>query len=160
MRALRQRKNFQALLLNASLDDHDDGIHVAQQIRSWDNDLAIVLLARDSSEELAIGALRAGVNGYFRQPIALDELSESVRQCVDLSSAQDSDVQEDSQSTSDDWEAHAREILVGDSPAIEQVKRYIHKVAPTDSNVLITGETGTGKELVAQLVHQVSPRHK
>jgi transcriptional regulator with GAF, ATPase, and Fis domain len=48
--------------------------------------------------------------------------------------------------------------LVGDSPSMQQLKAYIGKVAAADSNVLITGETGTGKELVAELIQQTSPR--
>jgi transcriptional regulator with PAS, ATPase and Fis domain len=50
------------------------------------------------------------------------------------------------------------ELMIGDNPLLNEIKAYILKVAPTDSSVLITGETGTGKELVAQLIHNNSPR--
>jgi len=50
--------------------------------------------------------------------------------------------------------------MIGESPPMQEIKAYIPKVASTDSNVLITGETGTGKELVAELVHTNSPRHQ
>src|SRR6266436_9053238 len=57
-----------------------------------------------------------------------------------------------------DWKARRFEQIIGTSPALEAVLEQVERVAPTDSTVLIQGETGTGKELIAHAIHNISPR--
>jgi DNA-binding NtrC family response regulator len=111
-------------------------------------------LVSNSSEESVLAALRAGVADYLKYPFALDELILRVNLVIASKSVA---------SPEPDTFASAGPLvgghqMVGSSPSVRKIKDYIGKVAETSSNVLITGETGTGKELVAELIHRNSSR--
>jgi DNA-binding NtrC family response regulator len=108
----------------------------------------IVLIAGNSSEDLAIAALRAGVNEYLRWPIPADDLVSAVKRCLPLASP---DAPFDSSVVQ-------MEGIIGDSIAMREIRARVNRVALSDSNVLITGETGTGKELFAEVLHKKSRR--
>lgn len=109
----------------------------------------LVVVACDSSEAFAVAALRAGANEYLTEPLDVSSLNQSITQLVP-----------DTQSTAPvaDVSLTGGDVLVGASPAMQALRMHIRRVAATECNVLITGETGTGKELVAQLVHRNSKR--
>jgi DNA-binding NtrC family response regulator len=114
--------------------------------------LRVVLVATKTSEELVLAALRAGVSDVLRTPVSDTEFLESVERTQARSARR----------------RHARPALtrsrlptdpmIGQSRVIRQVRSYVERVARTDGNVLITGETGVGKELVAEMIHARSPR--
>ena len=103
----------------------------------------ILLLTSHGSEELAVQAFRFGVSDYLRMPFTRSEL-ESVLASLFPSVKDAGPIRSES--------------IVGQGAAMREIKSYIEKVARTNSNVLITGETGTGKELIAELIHKNSPR--
>ncbi len=115
----------------------------ARTLRARDAHLPIVLVVADGSEAIAVDALRAGVSDYLRAPCAEPELVAALARYRPRA-------------------APAREAtapaMVGSSAAMRQIRAYVETVGATDTNVLVTGETGTGKELVAELLHAHSPR--
>lgn len=126
-------------------------LDVARRIRRWDARVVRVLVAHDSSEDLAIAALREGINDYLKTPISAVELAASVERCLGGPNPE-------ALSSRDGGRLDGDRLMVGESLHIRAIEAYIQKVASTDSNVLITGETGTGKEVVADLIHRNSPR--
>jgi DNA-binding NtrC family response regulator len=124
---------------------------LGEQLRDSPVWIPLLLLVPDSSEELAIAALRAGIGEYVRFPCNPAELAGAARQCMERNVR---------------WKhsggtlSRAAEptLMIGNSPHMQEVKAYLSRVASTDSNILITGETGTGKELAAEFVHQHSSR--
>jgi DNA-binding NtrC family response regulator len=105
--------------------------------------IPIVLITSRGSEELAVEAFRGGVSEYLRVPFSRHELESIVMSlCPPANGAG----------------LIEAERMVGQSHAVKEIKTYIEKVARTSSNVLITGETGTGKELIAELIHKNSAR--
>lgn len=131
-------------------------VELAQQIRHRNGCLPIILLAPYSTEELAIAALRAGVTDYFKPPWAGADLLASVRRSLTNGLPREPRIMP--AATPADLIDGPR--LIGESASMQQIKAYIRQVAATESNVLITGETGTGKELVAELIHKNSQRRQ
>lgn len=107
------------------------------------------LIALESSEDLAINAIKAGINDYFKWPVRPEEFAASVNRCLEAPR----------QSAPSLGSATYRR-MVGAGQTVQQIKTCISRLAATNSNVLVTGETGTGKELVAELIHHDSARAK
>lgn len=122
-------------------------IKVAERIRQQDKTVPIILTTRNSSEDRVIAALRAGVNDYLKWPFSYKELVASVNRNLSVHKTRLSEVYTD-------------KPMIGDSKPMREIKAYLLKAAATDSTVLITGETGTGKELAAELIHRNSLRRK
>ena len=130
------------------------GLDVIARVRETSADTETVIITGKSSLESAVTAVRQGVFDYLTKPCKLAEIQavlERVRKKRELTSrlrALERRVRR----------AEGTSQLVGASPGLERVRRLVARVAASDSNVLIRGETGTGKELVARAIHEGSPR--
>ncbi|NCY02346.1 MAG: sigma-54-dependent Fis family transcriptional regulator [Planctomycetia bacterium] len=130
------------------------GMEVIARVRETSPDTEAVIITGKSSLETAVAAVRQGVFDYLTKPCKLAEIQavlERVRKKRELTSrlrALERRVRR----------AEGTGQLVGGSTGLERVRRLVARVAASDSNVLIRGETGTGKELVARAIHEGSPR--
>lgn len=115
-----------------------------------------IALVRDSSEQTVLAALRAGVADYLSVPYTLDDLLCRVESAIAKRPVSPCVATIDGGSSS----IIGGDRLVGSSASLRNVRQYIGQVARTSSNVLITGDTGTGKELAAELIHLNSPRRE
>lgn len=131
-----------------------DGLDLAKRMRANDKFIPIILITRQSSEARAITALKLGINDYFKWPIDYNELLDSIKRNLTFPRVSSENIQKPTQQRCPDH------VLVGNSQAIQHIRAYISTVGNTDSTVLITGQTGTGKECVARQIHQCSPRSK
>jgi DNA-binding NtrC family response regulator len=132
-----------------------DGLQAAAAIRSQDHNVPIILVTQFSSEALAIAALKAGINDYLKVPFSGRSLLDSIARHLPNSTVTNGDGARAENLASCPY---YHQPLIGDSKSMQDLKTYLHKIALTDSTVLVTGETGTGKELVAELIHCSSPR--
>jgi DNA-binding NtrC family response regulator len=139
------------LIVVSHTNDRAAAIRAVRDARALCAKMPILFVADESCESLAIDAFHAGVNRYLRHPWTASQWTEAVREIKEGAEPPVSP-QEDQSLLSTTCP------FVGNSPAMCELRKYIRRIAPSDTSVLITGETGTGKELVAQLIHENSGR--
>ncbi|MBF0249155.1 MAG: sigma-54-dependent Fis family transcriptional regulator [Alphaproteobacteria bacterium] len=113
----------------------------------------VIVLTAFGSVQSAIKAIRGGASEYLMKPVNLDELELTVTRALE-----NAHLREECQFLRSRTQASERSFMIGSSPAILRVAEMIEAVAPADTTVLIQGESGVGKELVAQEVHRRSLR--
>jgi two-component system nitrogen regulation response regulator NtrX len=130
-----------------------DGIEVLEKAQEVDTEVQFIMISAHGSIETAVEAVKKGAYDFIQKPPDLNRLLITVRNALDKSSlVTETKVLKKRISKTYD--------IVGESKAIQEVKQTIAKVAPTEARVMITGENGTGKELVARWVHMQSNRAK
>ena len=158
--ALRERTADAVLMdLNYTRDttSGDEGLDAVTRIRSFDAHTPIVLMTAWGTINLAVEGMRRGAQDFIEKPWDNERLLAVLRAQVALGRALQ---------RARTLEAENRQLkgadhsLIADSPAMQPVLETIERVAPTDANVLITGESGCGKGLVARLIHEGSPRRE
>jgi len=127
-----------------------DGLEVLDKIQEQ-CDVPVVMISGHGNIDTAVEAIKRGAFDYISKPPDLNRLLVTVRNALDRHSLV-TETRKLKQKISKAYE------IVGESPAIMQIKEMIERVAPTDARVLITGENGTGKELVARWLHELSAR--
>lgn len=131
-----------------------DGIQALKNILAYNPALPIVLMTAYSSVETAVEALRLGAYDYLVKPLDFDLLKETLEQAIERSSH----IVENRELRRQLSDGNQSADILGHSPAMQAMVRFIETVAPTEATVLITGESGTGKELVATALHKASAR--
>ena len=130
-----------------------DGLEFFARIRAVDPDIPVILITGHADVPMAIGALKGGAFDFLSKPYATDHLVASVRKALETRRLiLDNRILRAAAETSVD------SPLIGDSPAMAQLRATILQIARADIDVLVEGETGTGKELAALLLHRKGPR--
>jgi two-component system nitrogen regulation response regulator NtrX len=129
-----------------------DGIETLRQIKLEWTDQIVIMMSGHGNIETAVKATKLGAFDFIEKPLSLERLLVLLQ---NVSSVQD--LARENQALRKQIQKHR--TLVGDSPAMKQIQDLIKRVAPTTGSVLITGENGTGKELVAQSLHALSARY-
>ncbi|CVI65355.1 MULTISPECIES: sigma-54-dependent transcriptional regulator [unclassified Alistipes] len=130
----------------------DDGCKVPQV------DIPFIVLSSEGSIDSAVEALRNGAQDYLTKPLNMNRLMQSIRRTIEEGDAEDGPGAAKTPLRTRRAKPAHTEHIIGRSPQIERVRQLIEKVAPSDARVLITGENGTGKELVARWLHAKSQR--
>ncbi len=125
-----------------------DGLEVLGSLKKQYPHLPVIMISGHGTVETAVKATRLGAFDFIEKPLDMDKILVVARNAMEMGRLAAANLRL--------RRRHAR--LTGDSPAITQVRQAIEKVAPTDSWVLITGDNGTGKEVVARTIHDLSPR--
>ena len=121
----------------------EDGFYVMRRVRECDPAVAVILLTAYGSIPKAVAAMKDGACDYLVKPVAFEELEQSARQMLlqaGPTNRGDSDI-------------------IGKSPALQRVLERARQVAASDADVLIQAESGTGKELLAKMIHRLSRRN-
>ncbi len=120
-----------------------------------DTEIPFIVLAGDATIDSAVEAVRSGARDYLTRPIDMNRLLQSIHKTVDNTEQEDTPAK---QTRTRRARPAQVEHIIGTSKDIEHVRSLIEKVAPCEARVLITGENGTGKELVARWLHAKSHR--
>ena len=159
LKALEQR-DYDAVLidLNYARDttSGEEGLDLLMRIHAADESLPVVVMTAWGSVNLAVEAMRRGARDFIEKPWDNERLLTILRTQIELGRALRRASRLEAQSRL--AQAESMPTLIADSPAMQPVLQIIERVGPSDANVLITGENGTGKGLVAQALHTVSSR--
>jgi DNA-binding NtrC family response regulator len=159
LKALEQRDYDTVLIdLNYARDttSGEEGLDLLARIHAADESLPVIVMTAWGSVNLAVEAMRRGARDFIEKPWDNERLLTILRTQIELGRALRRASRLEAQTQLN--QAEGGPILIADSPAMQPVLQIIARVGPSDANVLITGENGTGKGVVAQALHAVSPR--
>jgi two-component system, NtrC family, nitrogen regulation response regulator NtrX len=128
-----------------------NGLDVLGELKKTFANLPVIIISGHGNIDTAVKATKMGAFDYVEKPLSLERIVVSVQNALEFSR-----LQEESRF----WQQKAtrRSRLTGKSPTVESLRAEIQRAAPSSATVLITGENGTGKELVARMLHQLSRR--
>jgi two-component system response regulator HydG len=147
--------NFRSAIHNGN-----EGLYWMREIFRYDRNISIVIVTASGDIELAVKALREGAVDFILKPWDDSKLLATVNVAwqLRLSRIEATDLKTDNLQLKKEINRGGEKIVLGASPTMINVMNIVRKVAGTDANVLITGENGTGKELVAREIHNLSKR--
>ncbi|MBD0320233.1 MAG: sigma-54-dependent Fis family transcriptional regulator, partial [Gemmatimonadetes bacterium] len=128
-----------------------DGLEALTHLREMDPQAVVVMISGHGTIDTAVEATRRGAFDFLEKPLDTDRTLLVLRNALQQNGLM-------AENARLRGEVESRHAIVGRSFSLRQVLDRVEKVAPTDARVLITGENGTGKELVARAVHRLSPR--
>ncbi len=145
------RDSYPIVISDIYLDERT-GIDVLRTAREQNPSCAVILMTARGSMETVMAATQNGAFDYIAKPFELDDMLATIRRAeATLSGVED----EEEESEIDDL---PESDMIASSPKMIEIYKVISRVAPTDATVLIEGETGTGKELIARMLHRYSQR--
>ena len=157
---LLKKESPDAILLDLNFErgatNGREGLDFLGRIMEQEPDAAVVIITAHGAVSIAVEALKAGASDFVAKPWSNERLAATVRSAAALRRSRIDARTERGRAS--ELAPSTETPLLGKSPAIERVRTLIDRAAPTDANVLILGETGTGKEIVAREIHRLSRR--
>lgn len=148
-----EKHSFDLVLTDLRMEGMD-GMALLERIKSLSPETVVVLMTAYGSVENAVEAMKRGAADYIVKPFVNDDVKLTVRRLLEHHM-----LVVENQALRRQLSNHfARERFVGDSPQVMEMLLLLERISPTKSNVLILGESGTGKSLVAEMIHANSPR--
>ena len=128
-----------------------DGLEFLSRVRAKAPEVPVILMSGQASVETAVKATRLGALDFVEKPVGLERLLLTLRNALRLDR-----LQRENRELQTYWRDEL--ALIGESPGLRSLRALVERAAPSDVPILILGENGTGKELVARAVHDLSPR--
>lgn len=154
--ALKQvhSRYFDVIITDLILEQKNSGIEILKAAKSDAEETEVIVVTGHNSVEVAVEAMRQGAFNYLQKPLDLKQLRTITERAAESSRLRR--INRELKQRLD--EKFGFNGVIGNSPQMQSLIERLKRIAPTDATVLIQGETGTGKELFAQAIHQNSPR--
>ncbi|MHB8069507.1 MAG: sigma-54-dependent transcriptional regulator [Desulfobaccales bacterium] len=152
--ALLEKISFDAILLDLVMPDID-GLETLKRIRAIDPDSEVIIITGYGTIQSAVESIKAGAFHFLSKPFTPDDLRHLVGRALEKRR-----VNMENLYLRQELKKDERSVLVYQGEPMERIMDMVNRVAPTDSTVLLTGESGTGKGLVARKIHQLSQRSR
>jgi len=145
---------FEGIVVSDIRMPHIDGLQLFAMLKDMDADLPVILITGHGDIPMAVQAIQDGAYDFIAKPFPADRLVQSLRRAAEKRRLvmENRALRQAAETASDGLP------LIGQTPAMENLRRTLRHIADTDVDVLVAGETGSGKEVVAQLLHQWSRR--
>lgn len=151
---LFEQNDYSTIVLDISLPGRS-GLDWLSELRTAGFEGDVILITGYADMDTAIAALRAGAQDFLQKPFRIDQLWYALDRAADQNRLKRENFVLKRAVTS---LQQNEQVMVGESPIIRQLRRLVQKVAPTDATVLLTGESGSGKEVLARTLHSMSLR--
>jgi DNA-binding NtrC family response regulator len=150
------RKNYYSVFVTDLQMPHLDGLQLMREVQQQRIPVTVVVVTGHGSIDAAVQAMQAGAYDFFTKPLNLDRLKLIIQRILDERALRDEVVYLRDQLQAKEAFKH----IVSKSPQVHSILELVSHIAQTTTTVLIEGETGTGKELVARAIHQASAPHR
>jgi len=130
-----------------------DGMGVLKEIRRFDKDLLVILLTAYETVKTAVEAMKLGAYDYLSKPVSIEKIKTIIRNALRTQVFTKAVAFRQKTAKKNDYD-----LIIGDSPQIQEIHDLVKKIAPHDITVLLRGASGTGKELIARAIHIGSKR--
>ncbi|GAB3926789.1 sigma-54-dependent transcriptional regulator [Mucilaginibacter myungsuensis] len=152
---LLQRNQVDLVLLdmnyNSAINTGNEGIYWLRKVKEWKPNVCVIMITAYGDIDLAVRSLKEGANDFIVKPWHNEKLLDTIKDLLDKKEG----VKTVKSATKS---ATGSTDILGESEAMEDVFHKVNKIAPTDANILILGENGTGKDLMAKAIHERSMR--
>src|SRR5438552_2541858 len=151
---LLQRNQVDLVLLdmnfNSAINTGNEGIYWLRKIKEWKPNVSVIMITAYGDIDLAVRSLKEGANDFIVKPWHNEKLISTIKELLDK--------QEGTKPAKASVKSAGNTSILGDSEAMQDIFYKVNKIAPTDANILILGENGTGKDLMAKAIHERSLR--
>src|SRR5207248_3782528 len=131
-----------------------DGLQFLEAIRRQNSQIPVLIMTAFGSVETAVGAMKAGATDFLLKPFSLDHLMQVVNKALEVRALRE----ENRELKAELGRRYEFDNIIGRSPAMQEIFAAIERVGPSRATVLLTGESGVGKDLIARAIHFHSPR--
>ncbi|GGH05095.1 sigma-54-dependent transcriptional regulator [Mucilaginibacter phyllosphaerae] len=153
---LLQRNEVDLVLLdmnfNSAINTGNEGIYWLRKIKEWKPNVCVIMITAYGDIDLAVRSLKEGANDFVVKPWHNEKLIDTIKDLLDKKEGGAG------KSAKPSVKGAAGTSILGDSDVMEDIFHKVNKIAPTDANILILGENGTGKDLMAKAIHERSLR--
>lgn len=151
----KENAAFDLVILDIWLESSEkDGIEILKDLRSKHPEIAVLMISGHGSIDTAVQTIKLGAYDFIEKPFKTERLLLTIKRAIESARLK----KENKALKQEKQPGHTQQDLIGNSHAIEQVRKMVEKVSQTDSRILISGQAGTGKGIVARLIHENSKR--
>ncbi|PJJ79227.1 sigma-54-dependent transcriptional regulator [Mucilaginibacter auburnensis] len=155
LNSLLRQNNVDLILLdmnfNSAINTGNEGLYWLRKVKEWKPDAIVIMITAYGDIDLAVRSLKEGAADFIVKPWHNDKLTEVIKELLDKKDSDKNTKTSSNKST-------GTTTLLGDSDVMQDIFLKVNKIAPTDANILILGENGTGKDLIAKAIHERSMR--